>query len=162
MFADTKAFSGFSVDDLQAARTFYADTLGLDVTVLSEEMGLIQLNLAGGGTVMAYAKEGHQPASFTILNFPVDDVEAAVDELAGGRNVLVYVKPDHAPATYTILNFPVDDVEGSVDALAGRGVRFERYDGMDQDDKGILRGQGPLIAWFKDPAGNILSIIEQG
>ena len=83
-------------------------------------------------------------------------------ELAGGRNVLVYVKPDHAPATYTILNFPVDDVEGTVDALAGRGVRFERYDGMDQDDKGILRGQGPLIAWFKDPAGNILSIIEQG
>jgi catechol 2,3-dioxygenase-like lactoylglutathione lyase family enzyme len=83
-------------------------------------------------------------------------------ELAGGRNVLVYVKPDHAPATYTILNFPVDDVEGTVDALAGRGVRFERYDGMDQDDKGILRGQGPLIAWFQDPAGNILSIIEQG
>ena len=124
MFADTKAFSGFSVDDLQAARTFYADTLGLDVTVISEEMGLIQLNLAGGGTVMAYAKEGHQPASFTILNFPVNDVEAAVDE------------------------------------LAGKGVSFERYDGFEQDEKGIARGQGPDIAWFTDPAGNVLAVLE--
>ena len=123
MFADTKAFSGFSVDDLAAARTFYADTLGLDVTVLSEEMGLLQLNLAGGGTVMAYAKEGHQPASFTILNFPVTDVEAAVDE------------------------------------LTGKGVSFERYDGFDQDEKGIARGQGPDIAWFTDPAGNILAVL---
>jgi catechol 2,3-dioxygenase-like lactoylglutathione lyase family enzyme len=83
-------------------------------------------------------------------------------ELAGGRSVLVYVKPDHTPATYTILNFPVEDVEGTVDALTGRGISFERYDGFDQDDKGILRGEGPLIAWFRDPAGNILSIIEQG
>ncbi len=124
MFADTKAFSAFSVDDLEAARTFYADTLGLDVTVLSEEMGLIQLNLAGGGTVMAYAKEGHQPASFTILNFPVSDVEAAVDE------------------------------------LAGKGVSFERYDGFGQDEKGIARGQGPDIAWFTDPAGNVLAVLE--
>ena len=81
-------------------------------------------------------------------------------ELAGGRNVLVYVKPDHTPATYTILNFPVADVEGTVDALTERGISFERYEGFDQDDKGILRGEGPLIAWFRDPAGNILSIIE--
>jgi catechol 2,3-dioxygenase-like lactoylglutathione lyase family enzyme len=81
-------------------------------------------------------------------------------ELAGGRNVLVYVKPDHTPATFTILNFPVADVEGTVDALTERGVRFEHYEGFDQDDKGILRGEGPLIAWFRDPAGNILSIIE--
>src|SRR5688500_13975283 len=116
MFADTKAFSSFSVDDLAAARTFYADTLGLDVTVVSEAMGLIQLNLAGGGTVMAYTKEGHQPASFTILHFPVSDVEAAVDE------------------------------------LTGQGVSFERYDGFDQDEKGITRADGPEIAWFTDPA----------
>jgi catechol 2,3-dioxygenase-like lactoylglutathione lyase family enzyme len=83
-------------------------------------------------------------------------------ELAGGRNVLVYVKPDHTPATYTILNFPVEDVEGTVDALAGRGVRFDQYEGIEQDEKGINRGQGPLIAWFRDPAGNILSVHELG
>jgi catechol 2,3-dioxygenase-like lactoylglutathione lyase family enzyme len=83
-------------------------------------------------------------------------------ELAGGRNVLVYVKPDHTPATYTILNFPVEDVEGTVDALAERGVRFDQYEGIEQDEKGINRGQGPLIAWFRDPAGNILSVHELG
>ena len=81
---------------------------------------------------------------------------------AGAATCVVYIKPDHAPATYTILNFPVDDVEGTVDGLIQRGVRFEQYDGIEQDDKGINRGQGPLIAWFRDPAGNILSIIEQG
>jgi catechol 2,3-dioxygenase-like lactoylglutathione lyase family enzyme len=90
-----------------------------------------------------------------------DEDGLLVLELAGGRNVVVYLKPDHAPATYTILNFPVDDVEGTVDALTERGVRFERYEGFDQDDKGINRGQGPLIAWFRDPAGNILSVIER-
>ena len=79
----------------------------------------------------------------------------------GGREVVVYLKPDHAPATYTILNFPVADVEGTVDGLIQRGVRFEQYDGIEQDDKGINRGQGPLIAWFRDPAGNILSVIER-
>jgi catechol 2,3-dioxygenase-like lactoylglutathione lyase family enzyme len=83
-------------------------------------------------------------------------------ELAGGRNVLVYVKPDHTPATYTILNFPVEDVEETVDALAERGVRFDQYEGIEQDEKGINRGQGPLIAWFRDPAGNILSVHELG
>jgi catechol 2,3-dioxygenase-like lactoylglutathione lyase family enzyme len=83
--------------------------------------------------------------------------------LAGGeRPTLVYPKPDYTPATYTILNFPVEDVEGTVDGLIQRGVVFEQYDGIEQDDKGINRGQGPLIAWFRDPAGNILSIIEQG
>jgi catechol 2,3-dioxygenase-like lactoylglutathione lyase family enzyme len=122
MLTDSKAFSGFAVPDVAAARQFYGETLGLRV---SEEHGMLQLHLAGG------------------------------------RDVIVYPKPDHTPASYTILNFPVDDVEATVDALTGRGVRFERYQGLDQDDKGIQRGGGPLIAWFKDPAGNVLSIIAQ-
>jgi catechol 2,3-dioxygenase-like lactoylglutathione lyase family enzyme len=123
MLASSEAFSGFAAPDLAQARRFYGDTLGLTVSGQPED-GALTL------------------------------------ELAGGRNVLVYVKPDHTPATFTILNFPVADVEGTVDALAERGVSFERYEGFDQDDKGILRGEGPLIAWFRDPAGNILSIIE--
>jgi catechol 2,3-dioxygenase-like lactoylglutathione lyase family enzyme len=123
MLANSEAFSGFAVPDLAQARQFYGETLGLNVSGQPED-GLLTL------------------------------------ELAGGRNVVVYVKPDHAPATYTILNFPLEDVEGTVDGLAERGVSFERYEGFEQDDKGIARGQGPLIAWFKDPAGNILSIIE--
>jgi catechol 2,3-dioxygenase-like lactoylglutathione lyase family enzyme len=122
MLADSKAFSGFAVPDVGEARQFYGETLGLRV---SEEHGMLQLHLAGG------------------------------------RDVIVYPKPDHTPASYTILNFPVDDVEATVDALTERGVRFERYQGFDQDDKGIQRGGGPLIAWFKDPAGNVLSIIAQ-
>jgi len=122
MLTDSKAFSGFAVPDVAAARQFYGETLGLRV---SEEHGMLQLHLAGG------------------------------------RDVIVYPKPDHTPASYTILNFPVDDVEATVDALTERGVRFERYQGFDQDDKGIQRGGGPLIAWFKDPAGNVLSIIAQ-
>jgi hypothetical protein len=83
-------------------------------------------------------------------------------ELAGDRGTLVYVKPDYQPATYTVLNFQVDDVEAAVDELAARGVSFERYEGFEQDEKGIARGGGPLIAWFRDPAGNILSVIEEG
>jgi catechol 2,3-dioxygenase-like lactoylglutathione lyase family enzyme len=125
MLANSEAFSGFAAPDLAQAKQFYGETLGLNVSGQPEE-GALTL------------------------------------ELAGGRNVLVYIKPDHAPATYTILNFPVGDVEGTVDALAARGVEFEKYEGFEQDEKGILRGQGPLIAWFRDPAGNILSIIEQG
>jgi catechol 2,3-dioxygenase-like lactoylglutathione lyase family enzyme len=122
MFADTKAFSGFAVPDLQQARAFYEGTLGLRV---SEEHDLLTLHLAGD------------------------------------RDTLVYPKPDHVPATYTILNFPVDDVGAAVDALREQGVQFERYDGMDQDDRGIsLDPNGPPIAWFKDPAGNILSVLE--
>jgi catechol 2,3-dioxygenase-like lactoylglutathione lyase family enzyme len=121
MFRDTKAFSGFAVDDIQRAREFYADTLGLKVT---EEEGLLTLHIAGD------------------------------------RGTLIYPKPDHTPAEYTILNFPVDDIEAAVDALGERGVEFERYEGEEMDDKGIFRGQGPLIAWFKDPAGNILSVIQ--
>ena len=121
MFADTKAFSGFAVDDLQKGREFYGETLGLKT---SEEHGLLTLHLAGD------------------------------------RPTLVYPKPDHTPADYTILNFPVDDIEEAVDGLAARGVSFERYDGFDQDDKGIFRGGGPNIAWFKDPAGNVLAVLE--
>jgi catechol 2,3-dioxygenase-like lactoylglutathione lyase family enzyme len=123
MFKNTPAFSGFSTDDLQKAREFYGQTLGLDV---SEANGLLQLHLAGG------------------------------------TNVLVYPKPNHIPATFTILNFPVENIEQAVDELTRRGVRFESYNQGDlvTDAKGISRAGGPLIAWFKDPAGNILSVIE--
>ena len=121
MLADSRAFSGFAVPDLDQARRFYGDTLGLAV----EE---------GDGSLVLH--------------------------LAGDRDVLVYVKPDHTPATYTILNFPVGDIEATVDGLAERGVRFERYDGFEQDERGILRGTGPPIAWFTDPAGNVLSVIQ--
>jgi catechol 2,3-dioxygenase-like lactoylglutathione lyase family enzyme len=121
MFANTKAFSGFAVDDVEKARAFYGDTLGVRT---SEEHGMLTLHLAGD------------------------------------RDVLVYPKPDHTPATYTILNFPVEDVDAAVDELTARGVTFERYEGMGQDEKGIMRGQGPDIAWFRDPAGNILSVLK--
>jgi catechol 2,3-dioxygenase-like lactoylglutathione lyase family enzyme len=121
MLANSKAFSGFAVADIEQAKAFYGDTLGLKVT---EEHGLLTLHLAGD------------------------------------RPTLIYPKPDHEPANYTILNFPVDDVEAAVDELAARGVQFERYEGMPQDEKGIMRGNGPDIAWFKDPAGNILSVIK--
>jgi len=125
MFADTKAFSGFAVDDLEKAREFYAETLGLKVTVLDEEHGLMVLHLAGD------------------------------------RDTFVYAKPDHTPATYTILNFEVGDIDAAVDELGARGVTFERYEGFEQDEKGIARGQGPDIAWFKDPAGNVLAVLRQ-
>ena len=122
MFGDTKAFSGFAVDDLERARRFYGETLGLKT---SEDHGLLTLHIAGD------------------------------------RPTLVYPKPDHTPADYTILNFPVDDIEKAVDELVARGVTFERYEGTDQDEKGIARQMGPYIAWFKDPAGNILSVLQQ-
>ncbi len=122
MFANTKAFSGFAVDDLQRAREFYTDTLGIET---SEENGLLTLHLAGGRDTLVYPRPGHEPAAYTILNFPVDDIEAAVAE------------------------------------LTRRGVRFERYDGFEQDESGIFRGGGPLIAWFTDPAGNVLSVLQK-
>jgi catechol 2,3-dioxygenase-like lactoylglutathione lyase family enzyme len=125
MLEHSKAFSGFSVDDLAAARSFYADTLGLPVTVVDESAGLMSLDLGGGGTVMIYAKDTHRPATYTVLNFPVPDVEKAVDD------------------------------------LAAQGISFERYDGFDQDERGISRGPGPRIAWFTDPSGNVLSILEE-
>ena len=122
MFANTKAFSGFAVDDIAKAKEFYEGTLGLRV---SEEGDLLVLHLAGD------------------------------------RDTIVYPKPDYAPATYTILNFPVDDVDEAVTMLEGRGVRFEHYDGLGQDERGISRADGgPTIAWFTDPAGNILSVLE--
>ena len=122
MFKDTKAFSGFAVPDIAAARTFYGDTLGIDVT---EEHGMLTLRLAGG------------------------------------RDTLIYPKPNHEPATYTILNFPVDDIDSVVDELLERGVDIEIYDGFEQDERGIVRDDGgPPIAWFRDPAGNILSVME--
>jgi catechol 2,3-dioxygenase-like lactoylglutathione lyase family enzyme len=122
MFKDTEAFSGFSVDDIGAARGFYGGTLGLEVT---EQMAGLGFTLATGG------------------------------------RVFLYPKPDHTPATFTVLNFLVDDIEATVDALAAGGVSMERYDGFEQDDRGIgAPGGGPRIAWFKDPAGNILSVIQ--
>jgi predicted enzyme related to lactoylglutathione lyase len=121
MFEHTKAFSGFSVDDIPKAKQFYSETLGIPV---SEEYGMLHLHIAGD------------------------------------RDTLIYPKPDHTPATYTILNFPVADIDAAVDQLAARGVRFETYDGVDA--KGISRGHGPAIAWFKDPAGNILSVLQMG
>ncbi len=121
MFANTKAFSGFAVDDVAKAQEFYGGTLGIRT---SEEHGIMTLHLAGG------------------------------------RDTIVYPKPGHAPAGYTILNFPVDDIDEAVDELTSRGVRFEHYDGLGQDEKGINRAGGPYIAWFKDPAGNILSVLQ--
>jgi predicted enzyme related to lactoylglutathione lyase len=128
MFKKTEAFSGFSVDDLSKAKAFYAETLGLDVTE-DKKMSLLTLKLATGGRVIIYPKG-----------------------------------PGHAPATYTVLNFPVNDIDKAVDELGTRGIRFERYEGFNQDAKGIARGgpdgPGPSIAWFKDPAGNILSVLQ--
>jgi predicted enzyme related to lactoylglutathione lyase len=122
MLADSKAYSGFAVDDLEKAKEFYGGTLGLNVTVL-DPPGLLQL------------------------------------DLAGDRPTLIYPKPDFEPATYTILNFPVEDVEKAVDELTAKGVSFERYEGFEQDEKGIDRnGPGGGIAWFTDPAGNILAV----
>ena len=122
MFENNKAFSGFAVDDLEKARAFYADTLGVRVT---GENDILTLHLAGGE-----------------------------------RPTLIYPKPDFEPATYTILNFQVEDVDAAVGELTSRGVEFERYDGFGQDEKGIARDAGPPIAWFKDPAGNILAVLQ--
>jgi predicted enzyme related to lactoylglutathione lyase len=122
MLSNTPTFSSFAVDDLDAARSFYADTLGL--TVSDGPMGVLSL------------------------------------DLAHGPSLLIYPKPDFAPATYTVLNFAVDDVDAAVEELGSRGVEFERYEGIEQDQKGIARGEGPDIAWFKDPAGNILAVLK--
>jgi predicted enzyme related to lactoylglutathione lyase len=124
MLKNSKAFSGFSSGDISRAKQFYSEILGLDV---SESHGLLTLRLAGSS------------------------------------NVLIYPKPNHVPATFTVLNFPVADVDQMVDELTKRGVRFEHYDlpNLKTDKKGIMRGNGPTIAWFKDPDGNILSVIEQ-
>ena len=122
MLTNTKAYSGIAVHDMQQARQFYGETLGLTT---SEEYGLLWLHLAGG------------------------------------RDTLVYEQRDVTPASFTILNFEVDDIDAAVDALAARGVRFERYDGVAQDQKGVFRDEGPYIAWFKDPSGNLLSVLQE-
>ncbi|MEU2156099.1 VOC family protein [Streptomyces sp. NPDC019396] len=123
MLGDSRAFSGFSTDDIGRAKEFYGETLGLRV---SEEHGLLTLRLAGDTTVLVYPKgDGHTPATFTVLNFPVDDIERTVD------------------------------------ALVGLGVVFERYEGFGQDERGIARQEGPAIAWFRDPAGNVLSVLQE-
>ena len=123
MFGQTKAFSGFSVDDVEKARGFYGETLGIDTSL---EHGILTLELAGGE-----------------------------------RPTLVYPKPDHTPADYTILNFPVEDIDATVDELSAKGVIFERYEGFVQDERGVMREEGPYIAWFKDPAGNVLSVLQE-
>jgi catechol 2,3-dioxygenase-like lactoylglutathione lyase family enzyme len=122
MLTDSHAYSGFSANDIEACRAFYADTLGLNV---AEENGMLTVHLGGGA------------------------------------KVLIYPKDDHQPATYTCLNFPVSDIDAAVDSLMARGVTFLRYDGLPQDERGIAREYGPPIAWFTDPAGNILSILEE-
>jgi len=123
MFDTTKAFSGFAVDDLDAANQFYGETLGIEVR--TEDMGILTLRLSGD------------------------------------RVIVIYPKPDFTPATYTILNFPVDDIDAAVDDLTCRGVELTRYDGFDHDGKGVVRDPGgPQIAWFTDPAGNILSVLQ--
>jgi len=123
MLEESKAFSGLAAPDIAKVKEFYSNTLGLKVT---EEHGLLTLHLAGG------------------------------------NNVLIYPKPNHVPATFTVLNFPVDDVDLAVEELGKRGVHLEKYNGPEikTDEKGIMRGNGPTIAWFKDPAGNILSVLE--
>ena len=121
MLSSSHAFSGFLSDDIAKAKEFYGTTLGLEVT---EQNGMLTLHLAGGGRVLIYPKENHEPTTFTVLNFPVDDIERAVD------------------------------------GLTAAGVTFERYAGAPQDERGIARGNGPDIAWFKDPAGNILSVLK--
>ncbi|MFG1888396.1 VOC family protein [Micromonospora sp. NPDC049051] len=126
MFADTRAWSSFSVDDTGQAERFYTDTLGLRVSRDDAMGGLLTLHLAGG------------------------------------RDVMVYPKADHTRAAYTVLNFPVEDVDRAVDELTARGVRFAQYPGLPQDERGVMRDNGPTIAWFTDPAGNILSVIEEG
>lgn len=121
MFTPTGAFSGFSVNDIEAAFTFYSDTLGLEVE--RNSMGFLNIVLASGARILAYSKPNHEPATFTILNFEVADVGAAVAD------------------------------------LATRGLTMTRYEGMPQDDDGVMRGNGPEIAWFTDPAGNVLSVV---
>jgi predicted enzyme related to lactoylglutathione lyase len=122
MFASTEAFSGFAVDDVDAARSFYEQKLGIRTTT---ENGLMTLHLAGDRPTIVYPKPGHQPAAYTILNFKVDDIDAAADE------------------------------------LATRGVQLLRYDGFEQDERGIMRSGGPFIGWFTDPAGNVLAVLQE-
>jgi predicted enzyme related to lactoylglutathione lyase len=123
MFENTRAFGSFAVKDIVAAKKFYGETLGLQVSEM-DQPGVLTLNIAGGS------------------------------------NVLVYEKPDHTPATFTVLNFLADDIDDAVDELAKHGVQLERYEGFEHDEKGIVRSDGPQIAWFTDPSGNILAVLQ--
>jgi catechol 2,3-dioxygenase-like lactoylglutathione lyase family enzyme len=125
MIDTANSFGSFAVKDIAAAKRFYEDTLGIEVTEENDLLGL---------------------------------------HVGGGHAIVVYPKPDHAPAVFTVLNLSVGDIDAAVDELAGRGVEFERYEGTDlaTDEKGIFRGGGPLIAWFKDPSGNVMSVIQGG
>lgn len=125
MLGDKKATSGFAVKDLDAAKEFYEGTLGLGVEVLVEEHGVTAL------------------------------------KLADGKEVLMYLNPEMTPASYTMLNFEVEDIDAMVNGLAERGVSLQRYDGFDHDEKGIVRGPGPQIAWFEDPSGNVIAVMQQ-
>jgi predicted enzyme related to lactoylglutathione lyase len=129
MLAQSKAFSGMAVRDIEAAKRFYGETLGIEIEVLDDANGLLSLK--------------HD----------------------GERETLLYLKPDHTPSNNTVLNFPVDDIDAAVDELTARGVEFERYDEFPPDEKGIMRGRaagrGPDVAWFKDPEGNILSVLQE-
>jgi catechol 2,3-dioxygenase-like lactoylglutathione lyase family enzyme len=125
MLESSKAYSGIGVRDVEAAQRFYGETLEQRVELIEEEAGLLMMHLAGERPTLLYRSPGMTPASYTVLNFPVDDVEAAVDQ------------------------------------LAARGIEFERYEGFDQDEKGIARGPGPDIAWFKDPSGNVIAVHSQ-
>jgi predicted enzyme related to lactoylglutathione lyase len=129
MLAQSKAFSGMAVRDIEAAKRFYGGTLGIEIEVLDEANGLLSLK---------HSEE---------------------------RETLLYLKPDHTPSNNTVLNFPVDDIDAAVDELTARGVKFEHYDEFPPDEKGIARGRaagrGPDVAWFKDPEGNILSVLQE-
>ena len=125
MLGDNKATSGFAVKDMDAARDFYEGTLGLRVQALDEEHGVAAL------------------------------------KLAGDLDVFMYLSEEMNPASYTMLNFEVDDIDGAVAGLSERGVSFQRYDGFDHDEKGIVRGPGPQIVWFEDPSGNVISVMQQ-
>lgn len=125
MLAKSKATSGFAVKDLSAAKEFYEGTLGIGVEVLTEEHGVTAL------------------------------------KLAEDKEVLMYLSAEMTPASYTMLNFEVDDIDAAVDGLTERGIGFERYDGFDHDEKGIVRGPGPQIAWFEDPSGNVIAVMQQ-
>src|SRR3954453_20956341 len=125
MLTNAETFSGMAVRDLDAARQFYGETLGLEVSVLDEQYGLLDV------------------------------------KLGDGRSVLVSIKPDQEPANFTVLNFRVPDIAEAVGGLAARGIEFERYEGMPKDEKGVMREGGPYIAWFRDPSGNILAVLQE-
>ena len=124
MLGESKAISGFAVADMDRAKQFYGETLGLRIEVMSEEFGVTALKLNGG-------------------------------------DVLMYLNPEMTPASYTMLNFEVDDIDAKVEELSSSGIEIERYEGFDHDEKGIVRGPGPQIAWFNDPSGNVIAVLQQ-